>query len=132
MQVAAPSFKFEWNPNTIVMLLGFAGGLIAWGYTLAKFEQDSRANTLSNQRIEMRVERLEDNSSLMSNHELRITTLEKQALETAGEIRSAVNTLNELSSDVRLATEILRRIESAQTTQQRRDAPPPVRRRAVP
>lgn len=120
MQVAAPAFKFEWNLNTVVTLVGFAMGFIAWGYTLADLRQGRQVNAENIGRIEMRVERLEDNSHLMTNHELRITNLEKHALETTGEIRAANSTLDTLSSDVRLVTEILRRIELAQKT---RDPP---------
>lgn len=117
-----PSFRFEWNPNTILMLLGFASGLVAWGYTFAEIKQDSAATKASIARIEARVDRLETNSAVMGNHELRITNLEKHALETTAEIRSANKTLDTLSSDVRLATEILRRIENAQS-QEKRDSP---------
>ena len=29
--VATPKWRFEYNLNTLVILFGFAGGLIAWG-----------------------------------------------------------------------------------------------------
>lgn len=29
--VKAPTGKWDWNLNTLVILLGFGGGLIAWG-----------------------------------------------------------------------------------------------------
>ena len=31
--VATPKWRFEYNLNTLVILFGFAGGLIAWGAT---------------------------------------------------------------------------------------------------
>lgn len=122
-----PSFRFEWNPNTIVMLIGFAGGLIAWGYAIAEIKQDGATTKASITRIEARVDRLETTSAIMGNHELRITNLEKHALETTAEIRSANKTLDTLSSDVRLATEILRRIEDVQRQEKRGTSPPSTR-----
>lgn len=35
---APPAFKWEWNLNTIVVIVGFATGLIAWGGTLAQLK----------------------------------------------------------------------------------------------
>lgn len=29
-----PSFRFEWNLNTVAIIVAFMGGLIAWGYAI--------------------------------------------------------------------------------------------------
>ncbi|MDX0766817.1 hypothetical protein GOD36_32985, partial [Sinorhizobium medicae] len=48
----------------------------------------------------------------IDNHELRISGVEKQAAEAATSMKAVESTLNILSSDMRLAREILQRIEN--------------------
>lgn len=46
--VATPKRRFEYNLNTLVILLGFAGGLVAWGATWERVNANwnSQANSI--------------------------------------------------------------------------------------
>lgn len=109
--VRAPAWKWEWNLNTVVILLGFAGGLIAWGATWERLSSNQGAHARTLDQIDKRVTTLEASMRLLDNHELRITGVEKQAAEAATSMRAVENTLNNLSSDMRLVREILQRLE---------------------
>jgi hypothetical protein len=112
--VRAPAWKWEWNLNTVVILLGFAGGLIAWGATWERLSSNQGAHTKTLDQIDKRVTTLEASMRLLDNHELRITGVEKQAAEAATSMRAVENTLNSLSVDTRVMREILQRIEAGQ------------------
>ena len=48
MVIPAPKIgPFEINLNTIVVLVGFAGGLVAWGWTLAEMQSGRSINAWS-------------------------------------------------------------------------------------
>lgn len=109
--VRAPAWKWEWNLNTVVILLGFAGGLVAWGATWERLSSNQGAQARTLDQIDKRVTTLEASMRLLDNHELRIAGVEKQAAEAATSMRAVENTLNNLSSDMRLVREILQRLE---------------------
>lgn len=112
--VRAPAWKWEWNLNTVVILLGFAGGLVAWGATWERLSSNQGAHARTLDQIDKRVTTLEASVRLLDNHELRITGVEKQAAEAATSMRAVENTLNSLATDMRVTREILQRIEAAQ------------------
>ncbi|MDX0523043.1 hypothetical protein GOC82_19195 [Sinorhizobium medicae] len=111
--VKTPTWKFEWNLNTLVILFGFAGGLVAWGATWERVNanQDSQANSID--RLDKRLTAAEVSLRQIDNHELRISAVEKQAAEAATSMKAVENTLNNLSSDMRLVREILQRLEDS-------------------
>lgn len=39
-----PQFKWEWNINTIAVLVSFTTGFVAWGYTLAEMRSGQQVN----------------------------------------------------------------------------------------
>jgi chromosome segregation ATPase len=110
---------FEINLNTVVVLLGFAAGLITWGYTLSEFRTGQATNAKSITDIETRVGATEASTRAtlrqLDNHELRITEMEKQMSDAAGSMKEVQKTLNDLTSDTRVMKEILQRIEAAQS-----------------
>ena len=112
--VKAPTWKWEWNLNTLVILFGFAGGLIAWGavWERVNANQDAHANALD--RLDKRMTAAEVSLRQLDNHELRISGVEKQAAEAATSMRAVENTLNALAADMRVTREILQRIEANQ------------------
>ncbi|KQW62688.1 MULTISPECIES: hypothetical protein [unclassified Ensifer] len=112
--VRAPAWKWEWNLNTVVILVGFAGGLVAWGATWERLSSNQGAHARTLDQIDKRVTTLEASMRLLDNHELRITGVEKQAAEAATSMRAVENTLNSLSVDTRVMREILQRIEAGQ------------------
>ncbi|MDW9668050.1 hypothetical protein [Sinorhizobium meliloti] len=112
--VATPKWRFEYNLNTLVILFGFAGGLVAWGATWERVNanQDSLANSID--RLDKRLTAAEVSLRQIDNHELRISAVEKQAAEAATSMKAVENTLNSLSIDTRVMREILQRIEASQ------------------
>ena len=110
--VAAPSWKWEWNLNTVVILVGFAGGFIAWGATWNEVQVRAEGNTASIERIDKRLTAVEASMRVLDTQELRISAVEKQASEASVSMRSLEATLNALGSDMRVVREILQRIES--------------------
>lgn len=112
--VRAPAWKWQWNLNTVVILPGFAGGLIAWGATWERLSSNQGAHARTLDQIDKRVTTLEASMRVLDNHELRITGVEKQAAESATSMRAVENTLNSLSVDTRVMREILQRIEAGQ------------------
>lgn len=112
--MAGPTWKWEWNLNTVVVLLGFAGGFVAWGYTLADIQQGRSLNETNISNLSSRVGANEMALRRIDNHELRITNMEKAATDAAGTMKSLDKTLNDLASDMKVTKEILQRIEAAQ------------------
>lgn len=114
MQVAAPAWKWEWNLNTVVVLVGFAGGFVAWGWTLNEIQTGRLSNASNIERLDARVSALEASARQLDNHELRLTNVEKQATDAATAMRTVETTLNALTTDVRVVKEILQRLEAGQ------------------
>jgi len=112
--VRAPAWKWEWNLNTVVILLGFAGGLVAWGATWERLSSGQDSHAISIDRLDKRVTAAEVSLRQIENHELRIAAVEKQAAEAATSMKAVENTLNSLSVDTRVMREILQRIEASQ------------------
>ncbi|ASP73276.1 hypothetical protein CDO28_18065 [Sinorhizobium meliloti] len=112
--VATPKWRFEYNLNTLVILFGFAGGLVAWGATWERVNanQESQANSID--RLDKRLTAAEVSLRQIDNHELRISAVEKQAAEAATSMKAVENTLNSLSTDTGVMREILQRIEAGQ------------------
>ncbi|RCW24715.1 hypothetical protein DFR48_10553 [Ciceribacter lividus] len=113
--VKAPAWKWEWNLNTIVILIGFAGGIAAWGATWARLTDGQSANRAAIDRIDKRVTSLEALPRLIDNHEFRIGNVEKQATDSATAMRAVESTLNSPATDMRVTREILQRIEASQS-----------------
>ncbi|MBD9640725.1 hypothetical protein IB277_30990 [Ensifer sp. ENS07] len=111
--VRAPVWKWEWNLNTLVILLGFISGIAAWGMTWERLTANQQVHAENIDKLDKRVTTLEASMRLLDNHELRITGVEKQAAEAATSMRAVENTLNNLSSDMRLVREILQRLEES-------------------
>ena len=112
--VRAPVWKWEWNLNTIAILVGFCSGLVAWGMTWERMAANQDAHATSLGKLEDRVTKIEMTIRQIDNHELRLVSVEKQAAEAATSMRAVENTLNSLAADMRVTREILQRIEASQ------------------
>ncbi|KKX28413.1 membrane protein [Rhizobium sp. LC145] len=115
--VPTPTWKFEWNLNTLVSLIGFIGIFFAWGATWNQVQSEMRANSAAIERLDKRLTAAEVALRTLDTQEIRIAGVEKQASEAAVSMRSLESTLNTLGSDIRVVREILQRIEG--------DRPPP-------
>lgn len=114
MNVTTPKFRFEWNLNTVVVLFGFIGGFVAWGYTLADIQTGREINKQNIDRLDVRLSSAEVAIRRLDTHELRITSIEKNAADSATAMRALDSTLNGLASDMKVTREILQRLEAAQ------------------
>lgn len=114
MQIAAPTWKWEWNLNTIVVLMGFVAGIAAWGTMWEKINSGRVTNASNIERLDVRLTALETSSRRLDNHELRIANVEKQATDSATAMRAVETTLNALTTDIRVVREILQRLEAGQ------------------
>lgn len=106
---------FEVNLNTVVVFLGFAGGFVAWGYTISEVKSGLGMHTSGIERLDNRLTALETQARLLDNHELRIRNVEERATDAAQAMRSVQTTLNALGTDIQVVKEILQRLENGQT-----------------
>lgn len=107
MQVTAPKFEWKWNVNTIAVLVGFATGFVAWGYTLSELRTGRATNAENIARLEVRMTNLEATGRVLDNHELRITRVESQAAETGTVLRSVESKLAKFETDIAVIRQIL-------------------------
>ena len=105
MNVAAPKFRFEWNLNTICVLVGFAGGFIAWGYTLNEMQTGRLINAANIEQLTQRVSANEVSLRRIDNHELRLASIEKAADSATASMRALETTLNGLASDMKVTAQ---------------------------
>ncbi|AEG56179.1 hypothetical protein Sinme_4505 [Sinorhizobium meliloti AK83] len=112
--VATPKWRFAYNLNTLVILIGFAGGVAAWGATWERLSANQEVHASSIDRLDKRLTAAEVSLRQLDKHELRISAVEKQAAEAATSMKAVENTLNSLSIDTRVMREILQRIEASQ------------------
>lgn len=80
------AFKWEWNVNTVAVLMAMVTGFVAWGYTLAEMrngrEQDSQAIArLASDSVAVaaRIDLIDRTLSKMDQTEYRLAQLEKAA-----------------------------------------------------
>lgn len=109
----APAFEWKWNINTVAVMVGFASGFVAWGYTSAEMEAGRKMNATNIELISNRIATVESENRMLANHELRISALEKQGGDTSSALRAVEGSLNSLASDMRVTREILQRLEAA-------------------
>jgi predicted transposase YdaD len=103
----APSFRWAWNLNTVVVLI-----------TLAQLKTGRTTNAANIEDINKRRATVEIEQRLLANHELRLTAVERQAGEAATAKRAVERAIGEIASDMRLTREILLRLERAQNGRQ--------------
>ncbi|KQY71364.1 hypothetical protein ASD52_06695 [Ensifer sp. Root142] len=112
--VRAPAWKWEWNLNTVVILLGFVGAIMTWGASWERLSSSQDIHSQALDRLDRRITAAEVSIRQLDNHELRIAAMEKQAVEAATSMRAVESALNGLAADMRVTREILQRIEASQ------------------
>lgn len=102
---------FEFNLNTVVVIVGFA---FTWGVTYQALESGRDANAAAIKRLEERIGAVETTGRILDNHELRISNVETSSRDAASALRAVETSINALASDMRLTREILERLERRQ------------------
>lgn len=125
-----PQFKWEWNLNTMVVIFGFMGGLVAWGYTLAdiKTGRIQNAENISNMvsqvaALATRVDAIEkndfkivqieyrigQNDKVMEGMDLRLNRITESYSNQFADLRTQ---LSAISTQIALTNQTLNRIEA--------------------
>ena len=115
MNVPTPKWRFEWNLNTVAIIIGFAVMIGGWGYNYSDLVAADRANARAIEDIRGQLAELSATQRTLDNHELRLTAVESLARDTTGAMRSVEQALNSLATDLRVTREILERLERSQT-----------------
>jgi hypothetical protein len=120
--MSEPQQSGRWNLNlqTLVLLAGIGGTLIAWGYTLSGLQRDTDRNTEGVARLTLG---LEQNDSKTNQLDLRMTNVEKIADDAIKLRRELEGTLGGMTSDIAVMKEILLRIEKEQETPRKEQKP---------
>lgn len=105
---------FEFNLNTVLMLIGFASGFVAWGYTLSAMQSGLAENAANIVKHDQRITTLEHDSRRVDQHDFRLGLVERQAVDGATAMRAVESQLSVLTTDVKVVREILQRIEASQ------------------
>lgn len=113
MHVSAPKFQFVWNLNTIAVVVGFAAGFVAWGYTLSELQTGRDTNASNILRLEARIANVEATARILENHEQRLAVVEREARTAADSSRSMQETMGKLATDMAVVREILQRLEQS-------------------
>lgn len=110
--VRAPVWKWEWNLNTVVILLGFISGIAAWGMTWERLTANQQVHAENIDKLDKRVTSLESMTRIIDAHELRLAIVEKRAADTGEAMRAIETAVSGLGSDIRVVREILTRLEN--------------------
>jgi len=118
MPIAKPVWENKWGPNTVISVLGFTimliGGFVAWGYIVAEFRGALATHTVEIEKLDRRLTAVESEVRSFGSLGIRLSNVEKQALDFATAMRAVETTLNALATEVRVSREILQRMEASQ------------------
>lgn len=112
MIVHPPKWKWEWGPNTIVILAGFASGFVAWGYTLSDLMTAKAFSETAITEIRADIRRLDEGNRRYDNLEYRVGITETMARDAAITNVKTTEAIAQLASDMRVTREILQRLEA--------------------
>jgi hypothetical protein len=133
MTVTSPTFKWEWNLNTLAVLAGFMGGFVAWGYTLAEMRNGQSLNASNiielkteQAAVSARVDAIEKASAIQAQFEYRLAQIEKaqdvvdarisRITESySNQFSDLRNQLGSISTQIALTNQTLNRIEASST-----------------
>jgi hypothetical protein len=124
-----PTFKWEWNINTVAVIVGFIAMFVAWGYTLAEIKSGRDQNARDIQTLvgqfagmEARVQlveraevkndqmdyRIAQNEKAIDNADTRMNRLAESYSNQFADIRTQ---LSSISTQIALTNQSLQRIE---------------------
>lgn len=116
-----PQFKWEINPNTVVSVITLLGVIAGAGVIYQAFNSTLDEHSKEISTLQNTVSRLDDvtraSSQAISGLDYRVTAVESMAREAILANRETSNLLGELKSDLRVAKEILVRLEATSNRQ---------------
>lgn len=126
-------FKWEWNLNTVVVLVGFASSFVAWGYSQAENRASlDRSNrnierlTAESNAMDLRLQLIERTQVKSEQTEYRITLLEKGQENFDTRVNRITESYSNQFADFRTQlSAISTQIALSQQTLQRIEARPP-------
>lgn len=129
MSIVPPKGKYEWNLNTVVLLVGLGTGLVAWGVTWGKFtnaversDQEAISWRAAHEqvhkdrqvalagaeaRVDERLRAAETEIRKFDNLAYRLTVVEQSAFSLSKSIEELKILVNNQSADIRVVREVL-------------------------
>ncbi len=111
-----PAFKWELNVNTIAVIVGFGIQFAALGYAYSEHVSGLNRSVEEIGKLWSEVRRLDSSdrasTRAISGLDYRVTSVEAMARESVTANRETSVVLNELKSDLKVAREILQRLEA--------------------
>jgi len=105
---SAPTFKWEWNINTLAVLAGFIGGFITWGYTIAEMRNGQTLNAgkiidlqAAQATLTARVDLMEKVDAKQEQLDYRLAQAEKAIEATSDRIGRITESYSNQFSDMR-------------------------------
>ncbi|PAQ06786.1 hypothetical protein [Mesorhizobium temperatum] len=115
-QMRAPSIDWKLNANSIGLLAMFAAQAAFAGYVYSEHVSGLSGAWSEIGKLQIEVRRIDDitraSSQAISGLDYRVTTVESMAREAISANRETSAVLGELKSDLRVAKEILVRLEA--------------------
>ena len=112
--------KWHFNLQTLVLLAGIGGTLIAWGYTFSSLQKDVDNNTISVGQLTVKMEQNDSKTDLL---DVRVVALEKIAGDAIMLRRELEGTIGQFKSDIAVIKEILERLDKQQNAAPQRNLP---------
>jgi hypothetical protein len=111
-----PKFKWELNINTVAVIVGFGIQFAALGYAYSEHVSGLNRSVEEIGKLWSEVRRLDtadrNSTRAISGLDYRVTSVEAMARESVTANRETSVVLNELKSDLKVAREILQRLEA--------------------
>jgi hypothetical protein len=95
--VPRPTFRWEWNINTIAVVAGFIGGFMAWGYTLAELRNGRDENARNIAGLTAQYGALSTRIDLIERGEAKMDQLEYRVAQNEKAIENVDTRMNRLA-----------------------------------
>lgn len=141
--ITKPTFRWEWNINTLAVVFGFVISFVAWGYTLSSFEERQQQNTnnivelkASNNVQDSRISAMELIQAKAAQTDYRLTIVEKGLDTVDSRMNKITESYSSQLSDLRtqlsnISTQ-LALVAQSQARLENRPAPPSVPQTVTP
>jgi chromosome segregation ATPase len=95
--VPRPTFKWEWNINTLAVVCGFVGGFMAWGYTLAELRTGREQNARNIESLNTQFGAMEARMTLLERSDAKMDQLDYRVAQNEKAIENVDIRMNRLA-----------------------------------